>query len=103
MSNLNYHIYFTICDYSMIFYKKYSLSSSYINYCNYVKEQILNNKLVFNDSMVLIEVDVKLQKIFNLSPEQSVDYILQYFTEERYKDYEEIIMRTRELYKNCLN
>ena len=102
-SKLDNHIYCIICEFIIKYYKDYTQFTSFSGFCLHFKQLINNDNLNFNNTLVLTKVEDKLNKIFGLSTQQSMNYIVDFLLEDKYKEFEMEVLRTNELFKNCLN
>ena len=89
----------------MKLYKKTTYYSTYSAFCDGFKNYIVESELMLNNKMATIYLALheRLNKIYNLSPNKSFDYIFNFFTQEKWKDYEKVVMLMNENFKNSLN
>lgn len=95
-------VYFYICDYSLIYYKRYTEFSSYYHFCQAYKNIIDDNRMEPNNTLIVIKIANKLRKIFGFNDKDAIGYIFNYFSHSAWLNYEEIVLRTRELYGDCM-
>lgn len=101
MSKLDNYIYYEICEFSMKIYKKYTYFLSYRGFCEYYKKSLSNGEVQAH-MKVLLNIVIRLNKIYGLNEAQATDYICQFFELEKYKKYERVIILMNETHKNSI-
>jgi hypothetical protein len=94
-------IYYDICEISYIMYKENSpLSISYRGFCKSIQASILLNNINNTNFKGFRKIHDTLYLIYGFSYAESLEFIYEFFTQERWSIYEEAVLLIREYFKN---
>lgn len=102
MNKLENYIFLSICEKSLDLFKD-SYFSTYLGFCNTLRSSMETADLSRGDLYVIYEIDDYLRKIYDLSVEESNQYIADFFLLEKYLVFEKPVRLISEYFKNSFN
>lgn len=99
MNQFNNHIYYHICEKSYEIFEK-SGCATYRNYCTILKNSIKLEDISRKQARIIIDIHNYLQIIYGISVENTWEYILNYFLEDKCLQFEEAVRTTKIYFKN---
>lgn len=102
MSKLDNYIFLSICEKSLeIFNNSHFLT--YNGFCRTLKASIEIENLNHVDFYIIDTINEYLQTIYSLTPEDSYNYIIDFFLKEKYINLEYATKLLFEFFKNSFN
>ncbi len=102
MNSLDNYIYYSICEKSIEFAEK-SHYMTYRTYCISIRNSMKQQDLSRSEDEMIYGVSDEIRLIYGIGPLESIEYIFNYFLEEKYVDYEEPVKLIRNCFNNSFN
>ena len=102
INKLENYIFLSICEKSLDLFKD-SYFNTYIGFCGTLKAAMETEDLGRGDLYVIYEIDDYLRKIYDLSVEESNQYIADFFLLEKYLVFEKPVRLISEYFNNSFN
>jgi hypothetical protein len=102
MDKLDNYIYYSICEKSYELFED-SNFMSYRMFCNSMKNSIILKDIGKSESNIIGEISRNLQLIYHLDYEESMEYIGEYFLNDKFVIFEEPVRLVKDFFKNSFN
>jgi hypothetical protein len=93
-----YYIDLAICDISFLKFKE-SNYQTYYSYSSYIKTMLSNiSEYEYEIKIILADFLDELNEIFNLDENEGINYIIEFFIDEKYLKFYETIYNVRDIF-----
>lgn len=101
MSKFDNRIYLTICEVSMVCFKK-SKFINYVNYCYDMGLSLKSNTINKSQTRNLEEIIEMLDLIYTMDTKITATYILNYFTTRNVREFEKCVILMQESFPDLI-
>lgn len=94
------YVYLTICEATLEMYK-ITKFPTHFGYCRTIKLCLMDERIPQEENYKRISLVIKkLDKIFSMDPKTMGEYIMDYFTQEKFVIFEKPVLAVKTFYKN---